>query len=168
MTSQQSQVWKLLWDYYPEALVVVDPTFYIKLVNPAFCRMFRVEPQDAIDQPVNVILDSMDEFQKAWQHNRVIRSQRREYPSYQVCVNQVTFPIEEEGLIAAMMMDISYELEQKHELEQLKRETIQQVNDVVDHQMKVVQEIAGLLGETTAETKVNLLKIIGVLEHISQ
>jgi hypothetical protein len=31
--------------------------------------------------------------------------------------------------------------------------------------MKVVQEIAGLLGETTATTKVNLLKIIQILEH---
>jgi hypothetical protein len=31
--------------------------------------------------------------------------------------------------------------------------------------MKVAQEIAGLLGETTAETKVSLLKIIEMVEH---
>ena len=40
----------------------------------------------------------------------------------------------------------------------IKDETIKNVNQVVDNQMKVVQEIAGLLGETTAQTKVSLLK----------
>jgi len=46
----------------------------------------------------------------------------------------------------------------------MRKETIKKVNEVVDNQMKVVQEIAGLLGETTAETKVSLLKIIQMLE----
>jgi hypothetical protein len=39
------------------------------------------------------------------------------------------------------------------------------VREVVDNQMKVAQEIAGLLGETTAETKVSLLKIIEAVEQ---
>jgi uncharacterized Fe-S cluster-containing protein len=47
----------------------------------------------------------------------------------------------------------------------LKTETVAKVNEVVDNQMKVVQEIAGLLGETTAETKVSLLKIIKMVDH---
>ncbi len=80
-------------------------------------------------------------------------------------MNQVIFAIEDEGLIASILVDINHELEQKRELDQLKRETIQKVNEVVDNQMKVVQEIAGLLGETTATTKVNLLKIVQILEH---
>lgn len=65
------------------------------------------------------------------------------------------------------MTDFSHQLDQKRELSQLRQETIKQVNEVVDHQMKVVQEIAGLLGETTAETKVSLLKIIQMLRHES-
>jgi uncharacterized Fe-S cluster-containing protein len=75
-------------------------------------------------------------------------------------VNQVIFPIENEGVIACIMMDFSHELERRHELAHLKQETIKKVNQVVDNQMKVVQEIAGLLGETTAETKVSLLEDI--------
>jgi uncharacterized Fe-S cluster-containing protein len=80
-------------------------------------------------------------------------------------VSEVIFSIEEEGIIACIMVDRSHELERKRELEKLKHETVKQVNEVVDNQMKVVQEIAGLLGETTAETKVSLLKIIGMLER---
>ncbi|MBD3559933.1 hypothetical protein H6S82_13820, partial [Planktothrix sp. FACHB-1355] len=51
------------------------------------------------------------------------------------------------------------------EMVKLRKETVVKVNEVVDNQMKVAQEIAGLLGETTAETKVSLLKIIKMLEH---
>lgn len=165
MTDEQHHLWKLLWDYDPNGLIVVDPDLYIKLVNPAFCRMFQVQQDDVIGQPAETLLGNVEDFKKAWQQNQVLRSPLREYPQYHVYVNQVIFSIEDEGLIAAIMVDISHELERKQELEQLKRETVQKVNEVVDNQMKVVQEIAGLLGETTAETKVSLLRIIHLLEQ---
>jgi PAS domain S-box-containing protein len=167
MSQEQTHLWKLLWDYDPNGLIVVDPDLYIKLVNPAFCRMFQSKPEDLIGQPAATLLEDVSEFQTAWKQNKVMRSKVREYHSYNLYVNQVIFPIEDEGLVACIMVDISHELEQRRELERLKRETIQNVNQVVDNQMKVVQEIAGLLGETTAETKVNLLKIIQLLEHSS-
>lgn len=167
MSQEQTHLWKLLWDYDPNGLIVVDPDLYIKLVNPAFCRMFQVEQEAVVGQPIETILEEVSDFKRAWRNNQVIRGSLREYPQYNLYINEVIFPIEDEGLIACIMVDISHELEQKRELERLKRETIHNVNEVVDNQMKVVQEIAGLLGETTANTKVNLLKIIQLLEHSS-
>ena len=41
----------------------------------------------------------------------------------------------------------------------LKMETVEMAQKVIDKQMMVAQEIAGLLGETTAETKVTLSKL---------
>jgi PAS domain S-box-containing protein len=163
--NDQNHLWKLLWDYNPNGLIVVDPDLYIKLVNPAFCKMFQVKPNDIVGQSAKVLLDDVEDFKKAWQQNLVIQGKFKEYPQYNLYVNQILFAIEDEGLIAAILVDVSHELEQKRQFEKLKRETIQNVNQVVDNQMKVVQEIAGLLGETTAETKVNLLKIIQILEH---
>lgn len=165
MSNDQNHLWKLVWDYDPNGLIVVDPDCYIKLVNPAFCRMFQVEQEDVIGQPAATLLEDVSDFQRVWQQNTVIRGKFREYPRYQLFVNEVIFPIEDEGLIAAILVDMSHEIERRQELEHLKRETVKKVNEVVDNQMKVVQEIAGLLGETTAETKVSLLKIIQMLEH---
>lgn len=163
--TEQSHLWKILWDYDPNGLIVVDPDLYINLVNPGFCRMFQVQQKDVVGQPAQAILEDVSEFKRAWKQNLVIRGQFKEYPQYNLYVNQVIFPIEDEGLIVSILVDISHELERKRELEQLRKETVQKVNEVVDNQMKVVQEIAGLLGETTANTKVNLLKIIQILEH---
>jgi PAS domain S-box-containing protein len=165
MSTDHNHLWKLLWEYDPNGLIAVDSDMYVRLVNPAFCRMFHTDAEDVIGQPASVILDDIEDFKKVWQTNCVIRGKFKEYPQHQLYVNQVIFAIEDEGIIASIMVDVSHDLERKQELEKLKRETVKKVNEVVDHQMKVVQEIAGLLGETTAETKVSLLKIIHMIEH---
>jgi PAS domain S-box-containing protein len=157
--------WKRLWDYDPNGLLVVDPDLYIKVVNPAFCRMFNVTQDDVAGQPVQTLMDDVSDLKEVWQRDVVIRGKQREYPRYGLYVSEVIFSIEDEGAIVCIMVDMSHDLDRKRELEKLKNETVKKVNEVVDNQMKVVQEIAGLLGETTAETKVSLLKIIGMLEQ---
>ncbi|MBE7383599.1 MAG: PAS domain-containing protein [Leptolyngbya sp. SIO1E4] len=164
-TQTPNHLWQLLWEYDPNGLIVVDADLYIKLVNPAFCRMFKTEADDVIGQPAETILDDVQDFKKVWKTGQLINGKLKEYLHHQLFVSQVIFPIEDEGIIACIMVDFSHELAQRKELTQLKQETVKKVNQVVDNQMKVVQEIAGLLGETTAETKVSLLKIIEMLQH---
>ena len=167
VTQQNSSnhLWQLLWQYDPNGLIVVDADLYIKLVNPAFCRMFTVNADDVIGQPAETILDDVQDFQHVWNTGKVINGKSREYLDHKLYVKQVIFPIEDEGIIACIMADFSHEIEQRKDIIQLKQETIKKVNQVVDNQMKVVQEIAGLLGETTAETKISLLKIIEMIQH---
>uniref|UniRef100_B8HVQ0 Putative PAS/PAC sensor protein n=1 Tax=Cyanothece sp. (strain PCC 7425 / ATCC 29141) TaxID=395961 RepID=B8HVQ0_CYAP4 len=163
MEDAQNHIWKLLWEYDPSGVVVVDADLYIKMVNPSLCRMFGVNPEDVIGQPAVVIFDDVTDLRRVWQQDIVIRGQLKEYVQPQLYVNEVIFAIADAGVIVCIMVDMSHELERKRQLEKLKYETVQKVNEVVDKQMKVVQEIAGLLGETTAETKVSLLKIIQML-----
>jgi transcriptional regulator with PAS, ATPase and Fis domain len=164
-SNDHHHLWQLLWEYDPNGLIVVDADLYIKLVNPAFCRMFKIKPDDVIGQPATTILDNVDDFQRVWETGEVYRGKPREFSQYNLLVNQVIFPIPDEGIIACIMADYSHQLDQRRELMAIKEATIQNVNQVVDNQMKVVQEIAGLLGETTAQTKVSLLKIVQMLQH---
>ena len=57
------------------------------------------------------------------------------------------------------MKDITEDVDYTHRLNKIKEETAQAASEVVSKQMRVVQEIASLLGETTAETKIALLKL---------
>jgi PAS domain S-box-containing protein len=157
-------LWQLLWEYDPNGLIVVDEHLDIKLVNPAFCKMFKVQAEDIIGKPATAILDDVEDLRKVGQSGTVIRGKSYHYPEHNLYVDQVIFSIEDQGIIACIMVDISHYVERQKELKRIKMETVKKVNEVVDNQMKVVQEIAGLLGETTAETKVSLLKIIQILE----
>lgn len=161
----QAYLWQLLWEYDPNGLIVVDKELNIKLINPAFCQMFSVAREEVIGKPVSGILDDLEDFYQVWQTNQAIRGKEKEYSAYKLYVKQVIFPIQEENIIACIMVDITPELQRKREMIKLKAETVKKVNEVVDNQMKVVQEIASLLGETTGETKVSLLKIIEMVEQ---
>ena len=48
---------------------------------------------------------------------------------------------------------------QKERKEEICRQTVEIADNVVDRQMRIVQEIASLLGETAAETKIALTKL---------
>ena len=62
-------------------------------------------------------------------------------------------------LIICIMRDVTAEEAQRVAREQLSRTTIEVTDRVIEKQMRTVQEIASLLGETTAETKVALTKL---------
>ena len=57
------------------------------------------------------------------------------------------------------MRDVSDEEIQRQRKEELSRQTVETADKVVDKQMRIVQEIASLLGETAAETKIALTKL---------
>jgi uncharacterized Fe-S cluster-containing protein len=76
----------------------------------------------------------------------------------------VIFAVRDLGLVACINIDLAYEDAERIERNRVKQETIQKVQRVVDNQMKVAQEIASLLGETTAETKASLLKLIRAIQ----
>lgn len=157
-------LWELLWDYDPNGLIVVDTAMNIRLANPAFCKMFSVEPGAIIGQPAMTLLGDVADFHEAWDKNTAIRAKEQDYPAYNLHVRKVIFPIRDEQIIACIFVNLTHEWEQEQEMRRLRRETIEKVSEVVDNQMKVAQEIASLLGETTAETKVSLLRLIQMIE----
>ena len=61
--------------------------------------------------------------------------------------------------------DITKEETVREKKEALSRQTIEITDKVIDKQMRVVQEIASLLGETTAETKIALTKLKETLNN---
>lgn len=158
-------LWELLWDYDPNGLLVVDHEMVIQVVNPAFCKMFQVESASVVGSPAAEVLDEVGDFQQVWQDGVELLSQEAAYPRYGLYVKKVIFPIPDQGLIACIFVDLTQERQNKADLDSLKRETIQQVHQVVDKQMATAQRIASLLGEATAETKVSLLKLLQMLEQ---
>ena len=172
MTNEKN-IWQIIGEYDPNGLIVVDTQMNITLVNPAFCKMFNVNQDETIGKPASTILEDLKDFQKVWEKDEVIRGREKRYHLEHhknsetdiLYVKEVIFPIRDQNLIACIMVDITHEWQRKQEMIKLRNETVSKVNEVVDHQMKVVQEIAGLLGETTAETKVSLLKIIKMVNQ---
>lgn len=68
-------------------------------------------------------------------------------------------PLAAEKAILVVLTDVTDKVNFDAELDKVKADTLEVTSTVIDKQMRVAQEIASLLGETTAETKIALLKL---------
>ena len=62
-------------------------------------------------------------------------------------------------MFLAFVKDVTEEEARQQELIEVRSHTAETAQRVIDKQMRVAQEIASLLGETTAETKVALNRL---------
>ena len=84
------------------------------------------------------------------------RTYLAEYDRY---VEQTIVPAEEGRMVLCLMRDVTAEENNRRQQEEISRQTVEVADKVVDKQMRIVQEIASLLGETAAETKIALSKL---------
>jgi len=92
-----------------------------------------------------------------------IRGKKVHYPEFKLDTLQNIVYIEKENVALATFIDITKEEEQARMDYARKLDTIDLAQKVIHKQMMVAQEIAGLLGETTAETKTTLTKLCKTL-----
>lgn len=76
-----------------------------------------------------------------------------------------TFALPNDYGKVAMLIDITREREQRSQIEVLKQESLVKMEEVINKQMRLAQEIAGLLGESIAETKSQFLAFKRYLEE---
>ena len=62
-------------------------------------------------------------------------------------------------MLIGIMRDVTDEVAEREKKESISRQTVEVADKVVEKQMRIVQEIASLLGETAAETKIALTKL---------
>ena len=86
-----------------------------------------------------------------------------EFPEYEFTAMIRLVYMKKEDSVLAILIDITKEEEAARQEYAKKLETVDLAQKVIDKQMTVAQQIAGLLGETTAETKVTLNNICKTL-----
>jgi len=158
-------LWETLWEYDPNALIVVNPSLLVTLVNPAFCKMFNITEGQILGYPAAKVMEDVEEFTKVWERNEIRKAEPKEYAQRGLYVRRLFFPIREENVIACIMVDLTAEWQKQRELNALKNATIDEITNVINNQMHVAQEIARLLGETSAESKISLHRLLTMINQ---
>ena len=143
----------------PNGLLVLNDDLEIQQINESALRMLNLRAaSDVMGDPVVRILNP-GIFMKVRQNGRGVYNEKVYLAEYGRYVEQTVVPTKESRMIIAIMRDITTEEEERARKEEISRETVEVADRVVDKQMRIVQEIASLLGETAAETKVALTKL---------
>ncbi len=161
MRSKAESLATMVVENSPNAIIVVDETMRIKEANPATYRIFSRMTFEKGDSLARLI--DCAEIIKAVRLNKRIISKRAEYAEHGLIVEETIIPIKEHGFVLLVLTDVTEQEKRAREWAQMKVETMGKANEIINRQMKVAQEIAGLLGETTAETKAALLELTWLL-----
>jgi len=149
----------------PNAILVLDEAFTVQQINAAACRLVNISsPWDVLGEPVVRILDPAP-YMEASRKGRNIYDQRVYLPEYKKYVDQTVLLDKSYHIIIGILRDVTQEALRQEEKTVIGRATIDIADKVIDKQMRSVQEIASLLGETAAETKVALTKLKELLKN---
>ena len=143
----------------PNGLIVLNEDLEVQQVNKAARKIMNIRSEsDVLGEPVVRILDP-SVFVQVKNSGRTVRDQRVYLAEYKRYVEQTIMYDQDSRLLVGIMRDITDEEAEREKKARINRQTVEVANTVVEKQMRIVQEIASLLGETAAETKIALTKL---------
>lgn len=143
----------------PNGLIVLNEQLEVQQINNAARELMNIRSANDIlgDQVIRILDPNI--FMEVLRTGRDVRDERVYLAEYKRFVEQSVVYDKDSHLLVAIMRDITREQNEREKKENISRQTIEVADKVVDKQMRIVQEIASLLGETAAETKIALAKL---------
>lgn len=143
----------------PNGLIVLNEQLEVQQINAAARNIMNIRSESDIlgDQVIRILDPSI--FKNVLNTGKDVRNQKVYLAEYKRYVEQTVVHDRDLHLLIGIMRDITDEQNEREKKEDISRKTVEVADKVVDKQMRIVQEIASLLGETAAETKIALSKL---------
>lgn len=143
----------------PNGLIVLNDNLEVQQINAAARKIMNIRSEsDVLGEPVVRILDPAV-FLKVRDSGRAVRNEHVYLAEYKKYIEQTIVYDPESHLLVGIMRDITDSESEREKKAMINRKTVEVADSVVEKQMRIVQEIASLLGETAAETKIALTKL---------
>ncbi len=143
----------------PNGLLVLNENLEVQQLNNAARKIMNIRAaSDVLGEPVVRILDPTV-FLQVKNTGRTVRDQRTYLAEYKKYVEQTVVYDADSRMLIGIMRDITDEEADREKKARINKHTVEVADTVVEKQMRIVQEIASLLGETAAETKIALTKL---------
>lgn len=143
----------------PNGLIVLNEKLEVQQINKAALKIMNLRfASDVLGDGVVRIMDTSD-FITVLNTGSRIEGKRVYLAEYEKYVEETIVYDKEFRLLICILRDVTEEEMQREKKESISRQTVEIADKVVDKQMRIVQEIASLLGETAAETKIALSKL---------
>lgn len=164
MHSRAQSMSNMVMDITPNIIIIADSDMRVVEFSKAAERQFHTSSARARDMYLQDFIDPSDFMQVLKTHESIL-GKRVIYKEMGLATLQNIVYMPEQNCVLGIFQDVTAEEEQNRQAYKMKMDTIEMAQHVIDKQMMVAQEIAGLLGETTAETKVTLTKLRDTIIH---
>lgn len=144
----------------PNGIVILDNNFNILLINKTFEQMF-ICSKSIIGKPISYLIDP-EPFVKLSTTDQDKIESTVKYETYNIVCRQIAYKLIEDSQYVGIFVNITANIQDKDRFDSLRRKTIKQAQELLNHQMNLAQSVAKLLGESTAkgeELVSNLMKL---------
>lgn len=143
----------------PNGIMVVNEFYEIQQINKAALKAMNIHSRsDVLGEPLVRVMNPAD-FLSVMEDGKKVNNKRDYYAEFGKYLELTISRDSVANQLIAILRDVTDEETAKKNKEKISRKTIETADQVVDKQMRIVQEIASLLGETAAETKIALTKL---------
>ena len=153
-------------EHSPNAILALDEDLNVQDINPMAEDIYQVNRGEILGYPIPAFYGEPD-FDTAKSEGKAV-TKKVHVDESDKTVEQTILYIKEHGMYLVFVKDISEEEQHKKQMESLRDSTVDIAQKVIVKQMRVAQEIASLLGETTAETKVALTNLKKSMSELSE
>lgn len=158
MREKAESMSNLIMDNTPNAIFLLDKELNILEYNPAAYDLFDMGDLDYVGLPIDMLINTEDsatigDMRETNATDTLCRSKNGKLALIQSVVTISN------GDVLVICKDVTEEEENLREMDALRQETLETTQKVIDKQMRVAQEIASLLGETTGESKAALVRL---------
>ena len=149
----------------PNGVIVLNEDLEVQQINRAACQILNIRNKsDILASPVVRILNPAV-YLDVMTGGRNIHDKHTYLAEYQKYIEETVIYDKTYHIIISIMRDITEEEKSRLKKEQISKESIEITDKVIDKQMRIAQEIASLLGETVAETKIALTNLKETLKN---
>jgi len=144
----------------PNGIVMLDEHLNIINMNPAFKKMFLCS-EAVLGRHISYLVDP-EPFAKVVTGRQQLIEETVKYKRYSLVTHQIIYRLEAEKQLVGIFVNITGSRQSMEELARLRHSTVEQAREMLEHQVKMAQELAKYLGESTArgETIIeNLIKL---------
>lgn len=143
----------------PNGILILNEEMEVQQINAAARDILNIRNQnDVLGEPVVRIMEPFD-FIEVLSSGIGIHDKRVYLAEYNKFIEETIIYDRTYHILMCIMRDVTAQEEEKTKKEEMSRHTIEVTDKVIEKQMRIVQEIASLLGETTAETKIALTNL---------
>lgn len=164
MRQKAETLTNVIFEATPNMIIMVNDDLEMIEINPAAKHFFKITKEGSMHLPIAMLLDTAI-FEEVKQSKKNILNQKSVLNEGEATVIQSVIWSEYHQIMLWVANDITYDETQAKKLQHMKIEAIDMAQQVINKQMTVAQEIASLLGETTAETKVTLTKLKKLIQE---
>ena len=153
---QSESMSNVVLDVTPDIILIIGSDMKIKECNKRAQTILGVGKEEALERYIFEFIEA-DDIEQAFLTRRSVYNTKIKLENYMT--RRTIVYIEDMDCVLVTYHDITREEKMKEQHYRFKLEAMDIAQKVIDKQMTAAQEIAGLLGETTAETKVTMMKL---------